>query len=256
MLNGECWIFLTHYSQDIKKVRMIRNEFERLGHNPLAFHLKCLNADTAEGKKELDSLIKREIDARQWFIFCDNPNYYSEWVDMEKAYVIDQRKEFIWKIDMTADIETILNKVRKICMDIEVYISCAYCDREKIQPLIKALSDRDYSVWTPESKLQAGDTFANQISTAINRCTYKGFYIIVISEESLKSSFVADELAFASSQGAWIVPVVIGNPTIPAEVYAKFDKYSPTPLNPTETDFKWVVYLLNTVLKKKLTDIS
>lgn len=51
MLNGERWIFLTHHSQDIKKARLIRNEFERLGHNPLAFHLKCLNSDTEEGKK-------------------------------------------------------------------------------------------------------------------------------------------------------------------------------------------------------------
>lgn len=54
-----------------------------------------------------------------------------------------------------------------------------------------------------------GDAWNKQISDAIIRCAYKGFYIIVITEESVKSSFVADELSFACSQGAWIVPVVL-----------------------------------------------
>ena len=256
MLNGECWIFLTHHSQDIKKVRLIRNEFERLGHNPLAFHLKCLNSDTEEGKKELDSLIKREIDARQWFIFCDNPYLYSEWVEMEKAYIIDQGKDFIWKIDITADTETILNKARKICMDIEVFISYAHCDRKKIQPLKKALSDRDYSVWTPESRINVGDNLTEQISDAIIRCAYKGFYIVVISEESIMSSFVKDELAFATSQGAWIVPVVIGNPSIPDDTRTWIGEYQQLRLNPTENDFNQVVDMLDSVLEKKIANLS
>lgn len=73
MLRGGCWIFLSHSSYDIEKVRIVRNEFERLGHNPLAFQLKCLSTDTEEGRYELDSLIKREIDARGWFVFCESP---------------------------------------------------------------------------------------------------------------------------------------------------------------------------------------
>ncbi len=59
MLRGGCWIFLSHSSHDIEKVHLVRNEFERLGHNPLAFHLKCLSTDTEEGQHELDSLITR-----------------------------------------------------------------------------------------------------------------------------------------------------------------------------------------------------
>lgn len=175
---------------------------------------------------------------------------------MEKAYIIDQGKDFIWKIDMTADTETILNKVRKICMDIEVFISYAHCDREIVQSLIKALSDRDYSVWTPESKINAGDNLTEQISYAIIRCAYKGFYIVVISEESIKSSFVTGEIAFAISQGAWIVPVVIGNPNIPDDIRAWIGKYQQIPLNPTKNDFNWVVDLLDSVLEKKIVNLS
>ena len=105
MKKGGCWIFLSYHGQDIQKVRKIRNEFERLGHNPLAFHLKCLRTDTEDGRRELDSLIKREIDAREWFVFCENSTADpSEWVEMERAYIINSGKEMIWGIDMTEDI--------------------------------------------------------------------------------------------------------------------------------------------------------
>lgn len=171
---------------------------------------------------------------------------------MEKTYIIDYGKDFIWKIDMTADTETILNRVRRICMDIEVFISYAHCDREIVQPLIKSLSDRDYSVWTPESKINVGDNLNEQISEAIIRCAYKGFYIVVISEESLKSSFVTDELAFATSQGAWIVPVVIGTPNIPDDILTWIGKYQKIPLSPTEADFDWVIDMLDSVIEKRL----
>ena len=56
-----CWIFISHSSADIKKIRIIRNEFEKYGQNPLAFHLKCLSTDTDAGCIELENLIKREI---------------------------------------------------------------------------------------------------------------------------------------------------------------------------------------------------
>ncbi len=36
------WIFLSHSRRDLEKVRPIRNELERRGHNPLLFSLKCL----------------------------------------------------------------------------------------------------------------------------------------------------------------------------------------------------------------------
>lgn len=157
---------------------------------------------------------------------------------------------------MTADIDVILNQVKKICADIEVFISYALCDREIIKPLITALVKKDYSVWTPEDNLTAGDAWNKQVSDAIIRCAYKGFYIIVISEQSIKSSFVHGELAFASSQGAWIIPVVIGNPAIPNDIRTWIGKYQQIPVNPTEKDFEWVVDLFDSVLEKKIANLS
>ena len=96
MKKGGCWIFLSHSSKDIDKVRIIRNEFEKYSHNPLAFHLRCLNADTPEGKLELDNLIKREIDSREWFVFCESDAARkSQYVNMEKEYIIKSGKKKI-----------------------------------------------------------------------------------------------------------------------------------------------------------------
>jgi hypothetical protein len=41
------WIFVSHSHRDLEKVREIRNELERRGHNPLLFFLKCLSDDDA-----------------------------------------------------------------------------------------------------------------------------------------------------------------------------------------------------------------
>jgi hypothetical protein len=259
MHKGGCWIFLSDSSHDIEKVRIVRNEFERLGHNPLAFHLKCLSTATEEGRHELDSLIKREIDAREWFVFCESPEAAkSPYVRDEQAYIINSGKDKVWKIDMTADIDSILDKVRKICADIEVFVSYANHDRDKIQPLIEALVRKDFSVWNSEDNLKLGDNWEKQIPDvpdAIIRCTYQGCFIVVITQESMKSSFVKHELEFAFSQGAWIVPIVLGNPEIPDDLRWWLGTYQCLHVDPRKQDFAWVVNTLEDMLKKKITNI-
>lgn len=60
-----------------------------LGITSLAFHLKCLSADTEEGRHELDSLIKREIGARECFVSCESPEAArSPNVRDEHAYIL------------------------------------------------------------------------------------------------------------------------------------------------------------------------
>lgn len=255
MLNGGCWIFLSHYSQDIEKIRMIRNEFERLGHNPLAFHLRCLNADTEAGKKELDSLIKREIDAREWFVFCENPNMHSKWVDMEQAYIIDSGKEMVWSIDMTLDIEEILSKVRQICKDIEVYISYVRADKIAADLLAELLIDKDYSVWTADSRLKPEDNFAEVIGSAIARCAYQGFFIILISESSIKSKWLESELALAinNTGGETIIPIMLGDVILPKNLQNWLNPRYFLPREPTREDFIPVLKEIENTVKSYIS---
>mgnify|MGYP000774152934 FL=1 len=63
------WIFISHSHLDIDIVRRIRNKLEDRGFEPLMFFLKCLNDDN-----EIESLIKREINEREWFIYVESDN--------------------------------------------------------------------------------------------------------------------------------------------------------------------------------------
>lgn len=205
----------------------------------------------------MDSLIKREIDAREWFVFCDSPAAeQSPYVRDEHAYIIESGKENVWTIDMTADIDVILNKVRKICTDIEVFVSYVWKDREKAQSLIRALVKKDYSVWTPDDALtNGGDSYRSDISDAITRCAYKGFFVILITPDSVSSSFVAQELAAAYSQGASIIPVVLGNPLIPDNIDYYIRDVQRITVR-TENDFAQVVDMLNSYVKENIMNNS
>lgn len=252
MREGGCWIFLSHSSKDIGKVRLIRNEFEKMGHNPLAFHLRCLSADTEEGKKELDSLIKREIDAREWFVFCESPAASeSPYVAEEHAYIVDSGKEMIWSLDMTQDIETILRKVRQICKDIEVYISYSRADQKVANLLVDLLSEKDFSVWTPDSMLKPGMNWTKEISDAIQRCSYEGFVILLISAQSISTDWVEQEIAMITNYtgGEDIIPIILGNVSLPdTDIYRWLAPYRYVlPENPSKEDF---LPLLNDIRKR------
>src|SRR5687768_15897528 len=83
------WIFPSHSTKDFVKVAGLRNGLESQGHRPLMFFLKCLGDDC-----EIDSLIRREIDARTWFILCQSANAkLSRWVQSEVSYVKELAKK-------------------------------------------------------------------------------------------------------------------------------------------------------------------
>ena len=68
-MEKECnggFLFISHSHKDMDKVRQLRNNLEDEGYEPLCFYLKALD----DSEEELDDLIKREIDAREWFIYA------------------------------------------------------------------------------------------------------------------------------------------------------------------------------------------
>ena len=93
------YVFLSHSHQDIQKVRQIRNAMEEAGFEPLCFYLKCLSDDD-----EIEGLIKREIDAREWFVYLDSPNARSSaWVAKERKYIESLGDKQIVTIDLESD---------------------------------------------------------------------------------------------------------------------------------------------------------
>lgn len=257
MLHGGCWIFLSHASKDIDLVRRVRNEFEKYGQNPLAFHLRCLDEEYPQKEEELWNLIYREIDAREWFVYCKSPvSENSDNVLRERQYIEQSGKNKIWMIDMTEEWDVIASKIHKICADLEVFISYTYCDRHIANVLRDVLIEKDYSVWTPENNLKIGDNWETQISNAVSRCAEQGFYVLFISENSLKSHFIEKELEYATGRGAWIVPVVIGNPILPQWLESWLGQYFRVSEHPSRIEFEKVIEMIDSVMLKKIHNIS
>ncbi len=70
------YVFVSHSHKDLHAVRLIRNYLEQKGAEPILFFLKSLSDND-----EITGLIKREIDARIWFIYCKSENAeQSEWL--------------------------------------------------------------------------------------------------------------------------------------------------------------------------------
>ena len=90
------YIFLSHSQNDIKKVRKIRDYLERQSFEPIVFNLKCLtDAD------ELTSLVKREIEARRWFLYLNSKNAKdSARVQGEVSYAGSILNKHIFRVDL------------------------------------------------------------------------------------------------------------------------------------------------------------
>ena len=92
-ING--WVFLSHSSLDIEKVKIIRNYLESYSFNSIMFFLKCFE-DGQDHKKEIEKLIKCEIKTRNVFIFCKSDNSKrSKWVQWEKEIAQNENKLYL-----------------------------------------------------------------------------------------------------------------------------------------------------------------
>jgi len=211
--NEGSWIFISHSSKDIEKIRLIRNEFEKLGQNPLAFHLKCLNTDTEDNEHFLLELIKKEIEARNWFIYCESESAQnSKYVQLERDYVKQIGKDQIWKLNLNMTIDEIMEEINSICKKLQVFISYAIKDRYFVQNLIEELNKNDFSVWDDNSISLGSDLgFDTIVNNAIQSIARKGFFLCIMTENSEKSKPVWKELESAKQNDCFIIVLIFGN---------------------------------------------
>ena len=79
---------------------------------------------------------------------------------------------------------------------------------------------------------------------------------MLISENSLKSQFVEKELEYATSQGAWIIPVVIDDTVLPLWLENWLGQYFRISEQTLKTDFEKVIAMIDSVMMKKIRNIS
>ncbi len=203
------YIFISHSHDDIEKVRKLRNDLEQNGFEPLCFYLKCLNDDS-----EIEDLIKREIDAREWFIYVDSENARnSKWVTLEREYInrTNQKKILQFELD---DSDAAGETVEKIARNLRIFLSHASSDRIVADKIKAKLIQKDFLVFD-DRRINSIELYEESVVNSITQIGQEGCVIALISEKSVQSNLVKQELNCAIYCNCNIIPVILGKPEIP-----------------------------------------
>lgn len=138
---------VSHSHRDLGKVRRIRNELERRGHNPLLFFLKCMEDDDAR----LPELIRDEIKAREWFILCDSPHAKNSGrVQQEVKLIKGMEGKVFETIDLSQELQSELHKIVRLSKRATVFLSYASADRQAAEAIRRALLAHEFTATSPE----------------------------------------------------------------------------------------------------------
>lgn len=202
-------IFLSHSHDDIEQVRQIRNQLEQEGFEPLCFYLKCLSDDS-----EIEDLIKREIDAREWFVFINSENSRrSKWVNLEREYITHTNSKKIITVDLD-DAQSVQNALEMITTGLRAFVSYAYKDVALASRIQRMLGQKDFLVYDLEN-IQAGDEWAESVANAIEDVAKSGIIIGLYTDNFLQSQWARNEMRYAADLGARIVPIIVGDTSLP-----------------------------------------
>lgn len=207
------WVFVSHSNKDIDAVRSVRDELERLGHHPLLFFLKCIN-----DKDELDGLITREIEARNFFLYCDSPSArQSDWVQRELAFIRGLPGRVCHVVDLQSDLLTQVLSIKELSRRATVFLSFARTDWPLVEPIFNALVAVEYRVWSDVQSLRPADDIGEHITTAINEAIDQGFVLLFLTPSFLTSKWChfealsALEIAAKHPRGSFaVVPILLG----------------------------------------------
>lgn len=202
------WVFIAHSTRDIDKVRQVRAVIENAGGEPILFFLKCITDDD-----ELHDLLKREIEARNFFLLCNSKNAReSEYVQKEFRHARGLGKQPLVVIDFDdPDWDTQLDNVRSLVRRATVFLSYAHRDSAAVEPIRAALIENDFAVWDPANDIAAGDSFGEQIANAIDDAARFGYFLHFISSKALSSPSVASDTdrVIGSVIGDRYIPILL-----------------------------------------------
>ena len=117
------FIFISHAHKDIRGIRKIRNILEENGMEPICFYLRCLSDND-----EILDLIKREIDAREWFLLVDSENARkSNWVKTEVEYIKSKNTDKMITVSLEEK-DTIVPILNRLSNSMRVFLSYSHAD--------------------------------------------------------------------------------------------------------------------------------
>ena len=199
-MNHPITVFLSHSAKDIEVVHKVRDILEALNFEPLIFRLHCLDDDS----DSLEDFIKREIDARNVFIYCRSRNSEkSKWVQLELEYI--RQKESNTYRYFEIDIEQGLYAcVPQLLMDLSrfvrtntVFLSATRLDQQLANSVEKCLRDNGYSViWQSTLAQRKGGEFDLQKNLFL--AFENGIFLPIISGNYFHSLTATNEFVLAS----------------------------------------------------------
>jgi len=178
--NNEIWVFLSHSNKDYEKVRQVRNLLEEQTFRPLMFFLCCLDDD-----QEIDNLIKREIDHRTRFIYCESENSKeSKWVQEEVKYIKSKDRVFE-TINLDLPITEIKKQLDNFRKKANIFISYQRDDTKLAKAIYNRLRKYEFNVWIDSENIQTDGIFSRQTEDAILNAVNNGYVIALLNERIL-----------------------------------------------------------------------
>jgi len=216
-------VFLAHSSLDITEARRVRNLFEERDHDVLLLKLSQQMTD-----EYLRELLVREIQARDWLVMLHSANAdRSSWVSFERHFAEDRHKP-VFEIDLAAcaqmsdseSLRFLTTQVGNISRCIRVFLSYSRVDRDLSERLARDLEAKGFEVWLDTAQLQAGDLWEEQITQAIDKTLERGALVLLMSEASLRSVSVRNEVRQALARKGRVIPCLVHGTTnaVPPEL--------------------------------------
>ena len=207
------YVFVSHAHKDIQEIRKIRNTLEEQGLEPICFYLRCLSDDD-----EIQDLIEREIDAREWFLLVDSKNAReSNWVKTELAYIKRKNKKKLITVSLDRKDE-ILPTLMRLAKSIRIFLSFSECDQSVAQAIYNECLKHDYKIFPTSNRTMDN---VEQLVDSLKEASERGCVVVILSEKALKSNeskYIIRELDYAViMQHAKVLPIIVGDMDLPLD---------------------------------------
>lgn len=207
---SKAWIFVSHTSKDLEKVRNVRDHLESVGAQPILFFLKCLS-----DHDEIDDLIKREIEARYFFLLCDSQEARkSKWVKDEISHVRSLSGRRIDVINLDADWRSQLSRMTGLVASASAFLSFSKKDQEGVEKIRRILALHDFATFDPLSDTSAGEDWPRAVEEALELTLRDGFFLHFLTIHSLSSKWCmleAEKAVLRRIKGRYI-PICLDHP--------------------------------------------
>lgn len=249
------YLFISHSHHDIKDVRIIRNELEECGYEPICFFLASLHEED-----ELDSLIKKEIDARRFFVYADSSRAReSPWVRKELEHLRNTGREVDRTINLDVDLnpdskkDYLRKEAQRLIKSLKVFLSYSHRDIEVASRIAVELERMGYDV-SGDSKIPAGVEFRSYVRHRIDEAAETGCILILLSENYCTSEYLMDELRYSLHLDAIPLLVCLGEPkNLPEDVlFFSFGRHRHLVVSsqPDSSDIERITMQIDMILRK------